>query len=290
MTRVLVVGWFSFTEVIATVGDERAAQVVGGWLTGAGIAHDVAWARYLGRGVDHARVEPAGYTHLVWVCGPLVDDPLLTGLLDRFGAARRLAVGVSVVDPGTAARFDAVWARDSPGERPRPDLAIDPPGDGPAVVATVFAPVQPEYGERGWHEHVQDVVERWIADRGLGCFDVATDLLTPTGHERRVAQVAAVLGRADVVVTSRLHGLVLGLGRGRPVVAVDPVVGGAKVSAQARALGWPVLLGADEVDAVALDAALDRCLLPATPLLPAWADIARSAADQRARLLAALAG
>ncbi|WP_091559954.1 hypothetical protein [Klenkia taihuensis] len=288
--RVLVVGWFSFTEVIATVGDERAAEVVTGWLARAGIAHDVAWARYLDRGVDHARVDPAGYTHLVWVCGPLLGDPLVEGLLRRFAHTRRLAVGVSVVDPATAARFGAVWPRDAPGCPPRPDLAIDPPGDGPAVVATVFAPVQPEYGDRGRHAQVQAVVERWVADRGLGSFDVGTDLLTPSGQRRRVGQVQAVLGRADVVVSSRLHGLVLGLGRGRPVIAVDPVVGGAKVSAQAAALGWPVLLAADEVDAAALDAALDRCLLPAEPVLPAWAEVARSAADQRARLVAALAG
>jgi len=45
-----------------------------------------------------------------------------------------------------------------------------------------------------------------------------------------------------VVVTTRLHGLVLGLKQGVPVLAVDPVAGGAKVAAQAAAWGWPVLL------------------------------------------------
>lgn len=56
------------------------------------------------------------------------------------------------------------------------------------------------------------------------------------------AQVEAVLTRTDVVVTTRLHGLVLALKQGVPALAVDPVSGGAKVAAQAATWGWPVLL------------------------------------------------
>ena len=74
------------------------------------------------------------------------------------------------------------------------------------------------------------------------------------------------------------------------MVALDPVRGGAKVTAQAQALGWPVLLGADEVDAAALDAALDRCLWPGRPVLPAWDVVARSTEDQRVALVEALGG
>jgi polysaccharide pyruvyl transferase WcaK-like protein len=51
-----------------------------------------------------------------------------------------------------------------------------------------------------------------------------------------------VIARADVVVTTRLHGLVLALKQGVPVLAVDPVAGGARVATQAAAWGWPVLL------------------------------------------------
>ena len=51
-----------------------------------------------------------------------------------------------------------------------------------------------------------------------------------------------MIGRADVVVTTRLHGLVLALKQGVPALAVDPVAGGAKVAAQAAVWGWPVLL------------------------------------------------
>src|ERR687883_502818 len=61
--RVLVAGWFSFDEVIATVGDELGADVVARWLTDLDVEHDVAWAPYLERGVDWRDVDPAAYTH-----------------------------------------------------------------------------------------------------------------------------------------------------------------------------------------------------------------------------------
>ncbi len=48
--RVLLAGWFSFDEVIATVGDELGADVVARWLTDLGVDRDVAWAPYLERG------------------------------------------------------------------------------------------------------------------------------------------------------------------------------------------------------------------------------------------------
>ncbi len=45
----------------------------------------------------------------------------------------------------------------------------------------------------------------------------------------------------DIVVTTRLHGMVLALKNGVPAIAVDPIVGGAKITQQARAINWPIL-------------------------------------------------
>jgi hypothetical protein len=78
--RVLVTGWFSFDEVVATIGDELGADVVTGWLTELGIEFDVAWAPYLQRGPNWRDVDPARYTHLVFVSGPLFDYALIQEL------------------------------------------------------------------------------------------------------------------------------------------------------------------------------------------------------------------
>jgi hypothetical protein len=258
LVRVLVTGWFSFEEVIATVGDGLGAEAVAGWLGELGIDHDVAWAPYLERGVHWRDVDPADYTHLLFVTGPVRERPLLRELTGSFAHARRLAVNVSVVEEAGRALFDAVWERDAPGVR-RPDLAMEGPvGDAP-VVAVAFTPAQAEYGERSEAERVRGAIEEWLAVRGLPWFELAMDLFEKP-HPRRAEQVEALVRRADVVVSMRLHGLVLGLKHERPVIACDPIAGGAKVSGQAEALGWPLVLTTEELTPAALDAALERCL------------------------------
>lgn len=232
--------------------------MVAGWLRDAGVDHDVAWAPYLERGVDWRDVDPAGYTHLVFVSGPLADRPLLRELSEAFAGVQRWAVNVSVVEKSARGLFDRVWERDAPGLA-RPDLAVEGPVPDLPVVAVAFTPVQGEYGERSQAERVRGAIEEWLADRALPWFELDMDLYEKP-HARRPAQVEALVRRADVVVSMRLHALVLGLKHGRPVVACDPIAGGAKVTGQAAALDWPLVVPVEELTAEALDAALDRCL------------------------------
>lgn len=255
--KVLVAGWFSFDEVIATVGDELGAVEVCRWLAAEGVSYDVAWARFmrpLHGGVDWHDVDPAGYSTLVFVSGPLSDQELLRSLTERFASARRVAVNVSVVDPAGCALFDDVVTRDG-----RVDPALSAPVDSRPVVAVAFAPYQEEYGRRSRAVEVRAAIENWLADRALPWFAVDMDLFD-MAHIRVPAQPVSLLARADVVLSMRLHALVLGLAAGVPVIACDPITGGAKVSAQAAALDWPLVLGAEDVHAEALDRMLAGAL------------------------------
>jgi glycosyltransferase involved in cell wall biosynthesis len=256
--RVLVTGWFSFDEVIATIGDQLGADVVVGWLTELGIDHDVAWAPYLGRGANWRELDPADYTHLVFVSGPLMDMPLLRELTTAFAAAQRWAVNVSIVPDDARPLFHQVWERDAPGLS-RPDLAIATTTPDVPVVAVAFAPAQEEYGSRSRADQVRATIEGWLGARGMPWFELDMDLFDKP-YERFPAQVEALIRRADVVISMRLHALVLGLAHGVPVIACDAIAGGAKVTAQAAALGWPVVLTAGEVDPTTLDAALEHAL------------------------------
>jgi hypothetical protein len=256
--RVLVTGWFSFDEVIATIGDELGADVVIGWLRELGIEHDVAWAPYLGRGPHWRDLDAADYTHLVFVSGPLMDMSLLRELTAAFAHAQRIAVNVSVVPDDARPLFHQVWERDGAGPA-RPDLAIGTTTPDVPVVAVAFAPDQEEYGSRSRSAQVRATIESWLRARAMPWFELDMDLFDKP-YERFPAQVEALVRRADVVVSMRLHALVLGLAHGVPVIACDPVAGGAKVAAQAAALGWPVVLRAGEVDPVTLDAALEHAL------------------------------
>jgi hypothetical protein len=85
------------------------------------------------------------------------------------------------------------------------------------------------------------------------------------GGPATAAQIESAIAATDVVVTTRLHGLVLVLKNGVPALAVDPVAGGAKVAGQAAAWDWPVLLppaGDPALDRAALDALWAWCRSP----------------------------
>ncbi|MCW2696003.1 MAG: uncharacterized protein JWR62_1088 [Modestobacter sp.] len=256
--RFLVAGWFSFEEVVATIGDELGVDVVTGWLTELGVDFDVAWAPYLQRGPNWRDVEAGRYTHVVFVGGPLMDTPLLHELAHVFADAQRWAVNVSVVDEVGSALFHRVRERDGRGVA-RPDLAGGTTTPDVPVLAVAFAPAQQEYGTRSKADRVRGVIEGWLGARALPWFELDMDLYDKP-YDRFPAQVEALVRRADVVVSMRLHGLVLGLAHGVPVIACDAVTGGAKVSAQADALGWPLRLTAGEIDPASLDAALEHAL------------------------------
>ncbi|CAL9398492.1 polysaccharide pyruvyl transferase family protein [Streptomyces pilosus] len=262
--KVLLTGWFSFRDGEATAGDVLALRRVEEVLRGSGTAYDVAWSPgFLPDALHLDAVRPRDYSHLVFVCGPL-HGPQIEELHRRFAHCVRIAVGTSVVDPAdpAATGFHSVLARDAPGRAPSEDLAARAPAvPARPVVGVILTHGQQEYGEQRRHGQVADAVTRWLAGKDCARLELETRLDTRDWHlSATPAQVQSVLARLDLVVTDRLHGLVLALRVGTPVLAVDPVAGGAKVSAQARACGWPALLAAEQVDERRLERWWDWCL------------------------------
>ncbi|MDH6223914.1 hypothetical protein M2169_000884 [Streptomyces sp. MJP52] len=261
--RILVTGWFSFLHGEATAGDVLALERVREVLGGAGLPHDVAWSAGFRPGaLSLERADPASYSHLVFVCGP-AHGWQIEQLHRRFADCVRIAVGVSVVDPASAAvrGFHRVLARDAAGAA-APDLAARAPvQEAVPVVGVILTHGQHEYGGRRLHEAVAAAVTEWLAGADCARMELETRL---DARDWRLAstpgQLESVLRRLDVVVTDRLHGLVLALRSGVPVVAVDPVAGGAKVSAQGRVWGWPAVVPGEHVSPAALDRWLHWCL------------------------------
>ncbi len=217
-------------------------------LDSADIRCDLAWSPiFRPDGLPLADAAPEQYSHLVFCCGPL-HGAQVGELHHRYPNCRRIAVGVSVTDTDdpAATGFHAILPRDGGGARPRRDLAAEVPVAPVPVAGVILAPRQPEYGSRGRHSRVSDNITSWLGSRD--CAQIPLDTrLDSRGWPNHAtpAQVEAVVRRLDVVVTTRLHGLVLALKNGVPALAVDPVAGGAKVAAQAEAWGWPAIIIAD---------------------------------------------
>jgi hypothetical protein len=274
--RVLLTGWASFLHGEATAGDVLSLRAAGAALTDAGIGHDVVWSPGFRPGARHLPdAPPEDYTHLVFACGP-AHGAQVRALHERYAACRRIAVGVSVADPEDPAvtGFHRVFARD---DGVTPDLSLAASVSATPVLGVVFAPRQPEYGGAGRHEEVHDALTGWLA--GLDCARVPLDTRLAHGDWQRCAtpdQFVSAVSKMDVLVTTRLHGLVLGLKAGVPVLAVDPVAGGGKVTAQGKALGWPVVAAEDAGDTALLASRLKWCLsrgAPADPPVPSLAGL-----------------
>lgn len=248
--RVLIVGWPSFLRGEATVGDMLSIQHVRSVVAAAGIAVDVALSPgFRPGGLSLEDVDPSRYSHLLFVCGPAHGDQV-RALHDRFVTCRRIAVGVSVIDPADAAvtGFHRVLARDEPRRPAARDLSARAhTGDVP-VVGVTLAPGQREYGASRRHEEVHRRLLGWLGARDCARVELDTRLAVDDWRHCATAdQFASVLRRMDLVVTTRLHGLVLALRHGVPALAIDPVAGGGKVRAQAQAWHWPAILTTEDL-------------------------------------------
>jgi polysaccharide pyruvyl transferase WcaK-like protein len=143
-------------------------------------------------------------------------------------------------------------------------------------VGVVLVHPQKEY-KGGLHAEANAALERLTASREMVRVPIDTRLDVNRTGLRTAAEIETAIARMDVVVTTRLHGTVLALKNGVPVVAVDPIAGGAKIRRQAETIGWPALLTADTLTDETLRAAFEFCLTPEARALAA-------ACRERARL------
>jgi hypothetical protein len=262
--RVLLVGWFSVTHGEATAGDVLSLRAVETALAVAEVDTDVAWSAVMrpagGLALDEA--VPQRYSHLVFVCGPVYGEPVRE-LHQRFARCRRIAIGVSVIDPADPAvtGFHHVLQRDGPGATPSLDLAArSEPGSVP-VAGVILTHGQREYGWRRRHDAVTGTITGWL--RGQPCTRLPLETRLDPRDWRLCAtapELESIVARLDLVITTRMHGLVLALKAGVPALAVDPIAGGGKVAAQAAAWQWPAILTREELDVTGLDRYRTWCL------------------------------
>lgn len=252
-------GWFSFEQMGATAGDLLVKDVVCKWLEEAGVGYDVALASPFTGGIDWRGTNPSAYSHVVFVCGPFGNGWPLTEFLPHFAGCRLVGVDLSMLQSLDEWNpFDLLLERDS-SRASRPDISFLSEAPLISVVGLVRVHPQDEYGERGAHPEVNDVLDRLVASGEFAVVNIDTRLDENTTGLRTAGEVESLIARMDAVITTRLHGLVLALKNCVPVLAVDPIRGGAKITRQARVLGWPHCFEAN-VELTDLRAALRYCL------------------------------
>jgi glycosyltransferase involved in cell wall biosynthesis len=257
--RALVAGWFSFREGHATAGDVLAGEVACDWLKQAGFEVDLAMVEPVGRGCDWRSADPARYSHVVFVCGPFQRGELEIEFLSRFVRCTLIGLDLSMLLPlETWNPFDYLIERDS-NRATHPDIAFAAHGARVPIVGICRV----EAYDAASVNEADAAIDRLVASSGMVPVNIDTRLDENSTGLRNAAEIESLLARMDVVVTTRLHGLVLALKHGVPVVAIDPEPGGAKVRRQAQVLQWPTVFTVAEASDTGLRAALDFCLTDA---------------------------
>ena len=261
--RTLVAGWFSFERMGATAGDLLVRDFVCQWLGRAGHSYDVALAPPFPGGVDWCSIDPQSYSHVVFVCGPFGNGWPIPEFLARFAGCSIVGINLSMIEPLELWNpFDLLFERDS-SENARPDIAFLSDQRRVPVVGVIEVHPQREYRERSTHRVAHEALHRLISAREMSVVPIDTRLDINSTGLRTPAEVESLIARMDVVLTTRLHGMVLALKNGVPAIAIDPIAGGAKIRRQAETIGWRLVFTVDALTDQALQEAFDYGLTEA---------------------------
>src|SRR5690349_1814321 len=250
--KALVAGWFSFADGHATAGDLITRDLICEWLEISKIPYDVALAAPFVGGVDWRAVDPEAFTHVVFVCGPFGRDEYELEFIERFRHCRLIGMNLSMKVPLEEWNpFDILIERDSSVDA-HPDISFISQKAHVPVVGVCLV----EHYDDAPVEEANVAIQRLLQSKEMAVVQIDTRLDENDTGLRTSAEIESLLARMDAVVTTRLHGTMLSLKNGVPVIAIDPEVGGWKIRRQAELIGWPVMFNGDEVTDEALKKAL----------------------------------
>jgi hypothetical protein len=255
--RALVVGWFSFEHGHATAGDVEVRDVVCEVLRSLGLLYDVAAVPPFGD-FDWRETDPRRYSHVVFACGPFGRPPtaLENAFLRHFHGNLRIGINLSMLVPVEEWNpFHILLERDSTNAV-RADLSFASKQPTVPVVGVCLL----ESIGGSMVEEANAAVTRLVSSREMAVVSVDTRLDQNSAGLRSPAEIESLIGRLDTLITTRLHGTAFAIKMGVPVIAIDPVPGGGKISSQAKKIGWPIVFGADRIVDRELSEALEFCL------------------------------
>ena len=131
------------------------------------------------------------------------------------------------------------------------------------MVGVIPVEPEPEFPDRVMHAAANDAIRKLVSQRDASIIEIDTRLPNNLAGLRSSAEIESLIARTDLVVTTRLHGMVLALKNGVPAIAIDPHRGGSKVRQQAETIGWEVAFNPDSMTDRQLVEAFDYCLTEA---------------------------
>ena len=267
--RTLIIGAFSFFDKCATFGDIQAMEVLVSWLVENKMEFDV-----IDNVSDETKimtlnsVDPYKYDTLIYVCGPFGKNEYLR----KFAHCLKIGVDISIQNDKSNyinknECLDFIISRESPNET-NPELAFKAKSDKVLVVGVALVHPQGEKNVSA-HEEVEKAVKKYfnkskhasiILDTMINVSILGNTIRRNKTNITTVSQLEALIRKCDVVISSRLHGLVYALKNNVPVVAIDPIIGGRKITAQSKEINWPILIQGQGISWQAIDRAVEKAI------------------------------
>lgn len=250
MKQIALCGYHSLPYGTNTAGDILVLQEVISCLSSIGYKCDIITSDLINL------INPLDYEAMIFICGPLVDTPLITNLVNLFKDIKRIAVNVSILDnmQYMSNYFDVVIQRDSI-DCVRFDLALGSPVNRTPVAGVILVGIQREY-ETCKHDLARNLVLDSLASIGVAPIMIDTKLPNNEYGLSSVEQIESVISKMDIVVTTRLHGAVLSIRNNVPFIAIDQIVPEGKVTRQLRAIGWKQWFHIESLDVETLSSAI----------------------------------
>jgi hypothetical protein len=246
--KILVAGWFSFLNRQATFGDFQAMEVVSNWLKIAELKHDIAIESLQHpSGIPTSKIVPTDYDVLIFICGPWFGSSFSmfgNQYKEHFKSILKIGVDLSVTNKNHG--FDLLLPRDF-FEIKNPDLVYAAKSNKVLVAGLLMVHPQPMYKNKQRHSHVIKIIREYLELKGHAVLELDTLTQSNPCGIKNASQLESLISKCDFIISSRLHGMVYSLKNNIPVLAIDCVAGGAKVTAQAEAVGWPAILNGDGI-------------------------------------------
>jgi hypothetical protein len=246
--KALIMGAFSDIGKNSTFGDIQAMEVLCSWLNEIQVEFDVL--DKVSSNKKNISIDPYKYDILIYVCGPFGKNTYCK----NFSHCLKIGIDVSIekdesnyIDSQKC--LDVIIPRDSITVK-NPEFAFKASSPDVAVVGLALVHSQGDK-ERSRHQQIEDVVKKYFKNNGYASIKLDTLITTPIRKNQTnissISQFEALVRRCDFIISSRLHGLVYGLKNNIPVIAIDPIFGGGKLTKQAQAINWPIIINGDEV-------------------------------------------
>src|SRR6185295_14609362 len=131
--------------------------------------------------------------------------------LAKFQRCKLIGIDLTMLDPLEDWNpFELLLERDSTRTK-RPDLVFLAPRAPVPVVGLVLIHPQPEYGKRDAHEMMNGALQRLVGRREAAVVPIDTRLDENLTGLRTPSEIDTLIGRMDIVLTTRLHGMVMAL-------------------------------------------------------------------------------